>query len=99
MNRGYWDHLYWEIMDDGAAMFVVVSLEESKNNRKNILTVCAIFRTVMTTLLPSNSHATTWAASVECEGKRVGGVLGGLVDDCRTLGTYGGIDEDVLWEE
>ena len=99
MNRGYWDSLYWEIMDDGAAMLVVVSLEERQNNRENILTVCAILRTVMSTLLPSNAHLTTWAASVEFEGKRVGGALGGLGDDWRTLGTHGGIDEDILWEE
>lgn len=28
MNRGYWNSLYWKIMDDGAAMLVVVSLEQ-----------------------------------------------------------------------
>lgn len=97
MNRGYWKGMYWELQDDGAALFVRVSLDESQNNRKNVLAVCAILRTVMSTLLPSNPHRTTWAASVEYQEERVAGVLGGLGEDWRTLGTYGGLDEDVLW--
>ena len=61
MNCGYWKGMYWELQDDGAAMFVRVALDGLQNNRKNVLAVCAILRTVMSTLLPSNPHQTTWA--------------------------------------
>lgn len=96
MNRGYWNELYWELQDDGAALFIKVTLDGSQADRRNILIVCAILRTVMSTLLPSSPHRTTWCASVEHDGKSLGYVLGGLKDDWRTLGSHGGleIDED-----
>lgn len=80
-------------------MFIRVTLDEPQNNRMNILSVCAILRTVMGTLLPSSPDRTTWAASIEQGGRSVGGVLGGLGDDWRTLGTHGGATEDEFGED
>jgi hypothetical protein len=99
MNRGYWEELSSELQNDGAEFVVVVGLNEQQVSRQNILMVCAILRTTMATLLPSSQDRLTWVGSIMFQGKPVGSVCGGLKDDWVTLGTHGGLDEDVLWEE
>lgn len=99
MNRGYWEELSWDLQSDGAEFVVVVTLSQEQNTRKNILVVCAILRTVMSTLLPTSSEGLTWVGSVMFQGNFVGSVCGGLKEDWRTLGTHGGATADEFWNE
>ena len=99
MNRGYWEELSCTLQNDGAEFVVVVGLNEQQVSRQNILVACAILRTTMATLLPSSQEGLTWVGSVMFQGKSVGSVCGGLKDDWLTLGTHGGLVEDVFWEE
>lgn len=99
MNRGYWEKLSWELQNDGAEALFLVTLNEEQNSRANVLSVCAVLRTVLSTFLPSSPEGLTWVGSVMFQGKQVGGVCGGLGDDWRTLGTHGGATADEFWEE
>ena len=76
-------------------MLVRVTMNDERNNEENITAICWILRTVLATLLPSRPDGITWVGAIVHGGplNHVGGA-GGMADDWRTLGMYGGIDDD-----
>ena len=85
-NKKYWDSLYWEFQEDAAQMFIRVLLMDQQNNPENIQAVTCLLRSVLSPLLPSNEDRFTWCAAVVHEGEHVGGVMGGIKDDWKSLG-------------
>ena len=88
LNRGnrYWESLYWEHQEDFTQLFVRISIADGQNNPENIQAVTCLLRSVLAPLLPTNEEKFTWCAAVVHEGDHVGGVMGGIRDDWKTLG-------------
>jgi hypothetical protein len=88
LNGGnkYWDSLYWEFQEDFTQLFVRVLLTDSQNTPENVKAATCILRSVLSPLLPSNEYVTSWCAVIVYEGEHVGGAIGGIKDDWKTLG-------------
>ena len=86
LNRGYWDGLYWEFQENATQMFLRISITNQQNTNENIQAITCILRSVLAPLLPSDTELSTWCAVIEHEGGAVGGALGGMRDDWKTLG-------------
>lgn len=85
-GRRYWDSIYWEFQEDFTQLYLQVLLTDSQNNSENIHSVTCILRAVLSPLLPSNEDKFTWCAAIVYEGEHVGGVMGGIKDDWKSLG-------------
>lgn len=85
-QKRYWDSLYWEFQEDFTQLFVRVLLSDNHNNPENIQAATCLLRSVLAPLLPSSQEQFTWCAAIVYEGEHVGGVMGGIKDDRKSLG-------------
>jgi len=85
-KKRYWDSLYWEFQEDATQLFVRVLLMDDQNNPENIQVVTCLLRSVLSPLLPANEDKCTWCAAIVYEGEHVGGAMGGIKDDWKSLG-------------
>jgi len=67
-------------------VFLRISITDRQNSNENIHAITCILRAVLAPLMPSDIERCTWCAAIEHEGERVGGALGGMKDDWKTLG-------------
>lgn len=85
-EKRYWDSLYWEFQEDFTQLFIRILTTDSQNNPENIRAVTCLLRSVLSPLLPSSNEQFTWCAAIVYEGEHVGGVMGGVKDDWKSLG-------------
>ncbi len=85
-QKRYWDSLYWEFQEDFTQLFVRVLITDNQKNSENIQAATCLLRSVLSPLLPSSQEQFTWCATIVYEGEHVGGVMGGIKDDWKSLG-------------
>ena len=85
-DKRYWISLYWEFQEDATQLFVSVQVMDHQNNEQNIQAVTCLLRSILSPLLPSSEDKCTWCAAIVYEGEHVGGAMGGINDDWKSLG-------------